>query len=133
MVLTAAGRVLKKRADELADLVALTQEELAFCGEHSGVLRAGASTSIAQYVLPKMLGCFKREHPRVKLQIGSAETRRRWWTSFWREKLQSVSSKARRCRKMFTLSLFWRTNWYCSIPRIIYGKVKELFEQWSGC
>ena len=75
VVLTAAGRVLKKRAAELAELAALTQEELALLsGEHSGVLRAGASTSIAQYVLPKMLGCFKREHPRVKLQISSGNT-----------------------------------------------------------
>lgn len=75
VVLTPAGRVLKKRAAELAALVALTQEELAALnGEHSGLLRAGASTSIAQYVLPRMLWRFKREHPRVKLQISSGNT-----------------------------------------------------------
>jgi DNA-binding transcriptional LysR family regulator len=75
VVLTPAGRILKKRAAELAELVALTQEELASLnGEHSGLLRAGASTSIAQYVLPKMLGFFKREHPRVKLQVSSGNT-----------------------------------------------------------
>lgn len=68
IVLTPAGRILKKRAAELAELVALTQEELASLnGEHSGLLRAGASTSIAQYVLPKMLGSFKREHPQGKV------------------------------------------------------------------
>jgi DNA-binding transcriptional LysR family regulator len=75
VVLTPAGRILKKRAIEVAEIVALTQEELAaVSGEHSGVLRAGSSTSIAQYVLPKMLGCFKREHPRVKLQVRSGNT-----------------------------------------------------------
>jgi DNA-binding transcriptional LysR family regulator len=75
VVLTAAGRVLKARATELAELVARTQEELASLrGEHSGLLRAGASTSIAQYVLPKMLGAFHHEHPRVKLQIRSGNT-----------------------------------------------------------
>ena len=43
IVLTPAGRILKKRAAELAELVALTQEELASLnGEHSGLLRAGA-------------------------------------------------------------------------------------------
>lgn len=75
VVLTPAGRLLKKRATEVAELIALTQEELAsLSGEHSGLLRAGASTSIAQYVLPRMLGCFQREHPRVKLQIRSGNT-----------------------------------------------------------
>lgn len=75
VVLTPAGRILKKRAIELAEMVALTMGELAvLSGEHSGALRAGSSTSIAQYVLPRMLGCFKREHPRVKLQIRSGNT-----------------------------------------------------------
>jgi len=75
VALTPAGRILKKRAIELAELIAQTQEELASLrGEHSGLLRAGASTSIAQYVLPRMLGGFKREHPRVKLQIRSGNT-----------------------------------------------------------
>jgi DNA-binding transcriptional LysR family regulator len=56
-------------------MVTLTMGELAvLSGEHSGVLRAGSSTSIAQYVLPRMLGCFKREHPQVKLQIRSGNT-----------------------------------------------------------
>ena len=75
VVLTPAGRLLKQRAGEIAELVALTQEELASLnGQHSGMLRAGASTSIAQYVLPRMLGSFKREHPLVKLQVRSGNT-----------------------------------------------------------
>ncbi len=75
VVLTPAGRILKKRAAELAELAARTQEEIAaLSGEHSGLLSAGASTSIAQYVLPRMLGDFKRQHPKVKLQIRSGNT-----------------------------------------------------------
>ena len=75
VVLTPAGRILKKRAAELAELAAHTQEEIAaLSGEHSGLLSAGASTSIAQYVLPRMLGDFKRQHPKVKLQIRSGNT-----------------------------------------------------------
>jgi len=74
-VLTPAGRILKKRAAELAELAAHTQGEIAaLSGEHSGLLSAGASTSIAQYVLPRMLGDFKRQHPKVKLQIRSGNT-----------------------------------------------------------
>ncbi|PSH02838.1 MAG: LysR family transcriptional regulator [Acidobacteria bacterium] len=75
VLLTPAGRLLRKRATELAELAALTQEELASLnGEHSGLLRAAASTSIAQYVLPRMLGRFKHAHPKVKLQIRSGNT-----------------------------------------------------------
>jgi DNA-binding transcriptional LysR family regulator len=75
VVLTPAGRLLKQRAGEMAALVARTQEELASLnGEHSGLLRAGVSTSIAQYVLPRMLGAFQQAHPRVKLQIRSGNT-----------------------------------------------------------
>jgi DNA-binding transcriptional LysR family regulator len=75
VVLTPAGRVLRKRANDIAELVALTQEELASLnGEHHGLLRAGSSTSIAQYVLPRMLGRFKHENPKVKLQIRSGNT-----------------------------------------------------------
>lgn len=75
VVLTPAGRIVNKMAIQVAELIALTQEELAsMSGEHSGLLRAGASTSIAQYVLPRMLGCFQREHPRVRLQIRSGNT-----------------------------------------------------------
>jgi LysR family transcriptional regulator, transcriptional activator of the cysJI operon len=75
VVLTPAGRILRKRANNIAELVALTQEELASLnGEHHGLLRAGSSTSIAQYVLPRMLGRFKSEHPKVKLQIRSGNT-----------------------------------------------------------
>jgi DNA-binding transcriptional LysR family regulator len=75
VVLTPAGRLLKQRAGEMAALAARTQEELASLnGEHSGTLSAGASTSIAQYVLPRMLGAFQKAHPQVKLQIRSGNT-----------------------------------------------------------
>jgi DNA-binding transcriptional LysR family regulator len=75
VVLTPAGRIVNKMAIQVAELIALTQEELAsLSGQHSGLLRAGASTSIAQYVLPRMLGYFQREHPRVRLQIRSGNT-----------------------------------------------------------
>lgn len=75
VVLTAPGRVLYKRAGEMAELAARAQDEVAsLAGEHSGVLRAGCSTSIAQYVLPKMLGSFRQIHPLVKLQIRSGNT-----------------------------------------------------------
>lgn len=75
VVLTHAGRIVNTMAIQIAELIARTQEELAsLSGEHCGLLCAGASTSIAQYVLPRMLGCFKKEHPRVRVQIRSGNT-----------------------------------------------------------
>lgn len=75
VVPTPAGEVLNKRAQEISVLATRTQQEIAMLqGEHSGVLRAGASTSIAQYVLPRMLGGFKTMHPLVKLRVRSGNT-----------------------------------------------------------
>lgn len=51
--LTPAGEILLKHANAIAERVAEAQEELAALnGEHAGELRIGASSSIAQYVVP---------------------------------------------------------------------------------
>jgi LysR family transcriptional regulator, transcriptional activator of the cysJI operon len=51
------------------------QEELAaLTGEHAGELTVGASTSIAQYVLPQILGQFRRRFPRVRVSVVSGNT-----------------------------------------------------------
>jgi DNA-binding transcriptional LysR family regulator len=41
-----------------------------------GELRLGASTTVAQYVLPRILGAFLRQHPQVKLSLVSGNTER---------------------------------------------------------
>lgn len=75
VVLTPAGKVLQRRAQELADIAEAARSDIAvFSGTHAGELRAGASTSIAQYVLPKLLGAFKLENPKVQLNIQSGNT-----------------------------------------------------------
>ena len=84
VVLTPAGRILKKRAAELAELAAHTQEEIAaLSGEHSGLLSAGASTSIAQYVLPRMLATSSASIPRSSCRFAAAIPSR-WWSGWWR-------------------------------------------------
>ena len=40
----------------------------------SGELTIGASTTIAQYVLPRLIGAFLAEHPRVQLLLHSGNT-----------------------------------------------------------
>ena len=73
--LTPAGRILLKHANAIADRVAEALEELAsLSGDHAGELQIGASTSIAQYVLPKLLGQFQRQFPRVRISVISGNT-----------------------------------------------------------
>lgn len=56
----------------------MTQQALqsigALTGEQLGRLRLGASTTIAQYVLPSLLARFVHLHPRVDLSVISANT-----------------------------------------------------------
>jgi len=44
--------------------------------EVAGELRLGASTTVAQYVLPRILGAFLRQYPQVKLSLISGNTER---------------------------------------------------------
>ena len=49
-------------SQQLSALVAQTEHDLAaLSGEHAGHLALGASTTIAQYVLPRLLAEFTRE------------------------------------------------------------------------
>ncbi len=74
--LTDAGAVLFARARELFGVERLAEEELASLrGLERGVLRVGASTTVATYFLPPLLARFHREHPGVTLRIWSANTR----------------------------------------------------------
>jgi DNA-binding transcriptional LysR family regulator len=52
-----------------------TEREIAaLSGEHAGQLALGASTTIAQYILPRLLGEFRREYPRVHPTLISGNT-----------------------------------------------------------
>jgi LysR family transcriptional regulator, transcriptional activator of the cysJI operon len=75
VALTDAGRILLKHARTIAQQVTQAQEELAaLTGDHAGELKIGASTSIAQYVLPQLLGQFRRLFPRVRVSVVSGNT-----------------------------------------------------------
>lgn len=43
-------------------------------GETAGTLRIGASLTVAQYILPRMLAAFRKLHPRVDLAVTSGNT-----------------------------------------------------------
>jgi DNA-binding transcriptional LysR family regulator len=75
IALTDAGKVLlgySQRANAL--LVQAEQEIAALSGDHVGQLALGASTTIAQYVLPRLLGEYCKEYPRVHPTLISGNT-----------------------------------------------------------
>lgn len=77
VALTAAGTLLLGYANQVSALLAQAEHEMeAMGGELSGQLALGASTTIAQYVLPRMLGEFLAEHPRVQPSLISGNTER---------------------------------------------------------
>jgi LysR family transcriptional regulator, transcriptional activator of the cysJI operon len=73
--LTAAGEVLQRHARIVhAQLMEAEAEIAAAVGDRGGHLALGASTTIAQYVLPRLLGDFRRLHPRISLRVLSGNT-----------------------------------------------------------
>lgn len=75
VALTAAGKRLLSYARRAAALAAEAEQDVtALGGEHAGTLALGASTTIAQYVLPRLLAEFHRRHPRVQVTLISGNT-----------------------------------------------------------
>jgi DNA-binding transcriptional LysR family regulator len=75
VTLTPAGEILLKYVKLVDALLARAEEELSsLSGEVRGELRIAASVTIAQFVLPRILGEFVRRHPSVQLAIASSKT-----------------------------------------------------------
>ena len=75
VTLTPQGRTLLRYANKIAALSAEAEQELITDdGQPSGELSLGVSTTIAQYVLPRLIGAFLTEYPRVQLSVHSGNT-----------------------------------------------------------
>ena len=75
ITLTPAGAVLLKYAGKMEKLEAATQAALApFSEGQRGELRIGASLTIAQYILPHLLGAFQQQHPQVRPIVTTCNT-----------------------------------------------------------
>jgi DNA-binding transcriptional LysR family regulator len=73
--LTPQGSLLLGYATKIAAVVSELEQKLGGeDGKVSGELLLGASTTIAQYVLPRLLGAFLDEHPRVQFSLHSGNT-----------------------------------------------------------
>lgn len=76
LVLNDAGRLLLKDAREILLSVKRVEQQLqGETGQLTGELLIGGSTTIANYLLPSLLGDFARSHPhtRVQLTVGNTQ------------------------------------------------------------
>jgi DNA-binding transcriptional LysR family regulator len=72
--LTGAGRSLFEHATRIFGIESTAEAELAaLLGVQRGALAIGGSTTIGSYLVPRVFGAFRREHPgvRLELQIGN--------------------------------------------------------------
>lgn len=75
VTLTEAGRLLMRHSGPLFAAERAAEEELAALrGLQRGTLAIGASTTIATYHLPPILGAFHKRYPNVELHLTSANT-----------------------------------------------------------
>lgn len=73
--LTKQGAILLGHVQKLARIAVEAAEELSASEiQLSGTFALGVSTTIAQYVLPRLLAIFLAEHPRLQLSVHSANT-----------------------------------------------------------
>jgi molybdate transport repressor ModE-like protein len=71
--LTEAGRMLATRAGDALSALETADEELrALDGLLAGTIHLGASTAPGAYLLPDVLGCFRREYPGVSVEVDVA-------------------------------------------------------------
>lgn len=74
--LTPAGQMVRDYAERILNLSAEMETRMAeSSGKVSGPLLIGASTTIAEFMLPRILGKFKSMHPQVqpRLTVGNSE------------------------------------------------------------
>lgn len=68
--LTDAGRVLEQWSERITSLYFQLEHEMSLLGQFThGELRIGASTTIAQYVLPSLIARFTHCYPEIKISM----------------------------------------------------------------
>jgi len=75
IALTEAGEEVRAYASRILGLYADMQESVkALTGERTGLVTLGASTTVAEYMLPELLGEFRRHFPEVRIRLRVANT-----------------------------------------------------------
>jgi len=68
--ITPSGEILLRYAQQIFKLYASLENELAEISDvTNGTLRIGASTTVAQYVLPRMLAKFRKTYPAIDIRL----------------------------------------------------------------
>ena len=77
VALTRAGQILLTYAEKSGELMVQAEREIASVeGHQAGKLSLGASTTIAQYLLPRLLGEFCRRNSKVQPRLISGNTQK---------------------------------------------------------
>jgi DNA-binding transcriptional LysR family regulator len=75
VTLTPTGEKVAEFAEKIFGIYAEMESSVReLTGEISGVLTIGASTTIAEYMLPALLGEFKTQHPEISLRLKVSNT-----------------------------------------------------------
>lgn len=75
VTLTEGGHILLKHTEAMQDISRQLEHEISLVKEvHRGSIKLGASTTIAQYVLPPLLARFHRVYTDVRLHMVNANT-----------------------------------------------------------
>jgi DNA-binding transcriptional LysR family regulator len=75
--LTAAGEILYKYAKDILTLYAEVEKEIGkITGLIKGSITIGASTTIGNYILPSVITSFKKNHPKIKVNVLIGNTKR---------------------------------------------------------
>ncbi len=73
--LTKAGELVMGYADKIIDLYGEMHESVKeMTGDNTGLITIGASTTIAEYMLPGLLGDFQNQFPEVQVRLKVANT-----------------------------------------------------------
>jgi LysR family transcriptional regulator, transcriptional activator of the cysJI operon len=68
--LTEAGRAVYEYAERIFEMYAEMENSVReLTGDVSGALTLGASTTVAEYMLPSLLGDFKRKYPEINIRL----------------------------------------------------------------
>lgn len=68
--LTEAGRTVYEYAERIFELYSEMENSVReLTGDVSGALTLGASTTIAEYMLPSLLGDFKKKYPEINIRL----------------------------------------------------------------
>lgn len=73
--LTSSGNLMLRYAEKIMSLYSGLEADLSRMNNiNSGIIRIGASTTVAQTVMPKLLALFKKNHPEIQLSFRQGNT-----------------------------------------------------------